>query len=620
MTAPAPTPTRSPWPLRLAAGAVVAGLIGAGIWLNSRDADPASPAGPEFPVPPLSPTPFLNTSPDAAYIGSAACAGCHKTNHLSYLHTAHSRALADLDPKAEPSDAVFRHEPSKRDYRVYRKGTEFRHEEVVRTADGKEIARSDYPIRYLIGSGAFCRSYLVEVDGFLHQSPLTWYTQKGKWDMSPGYDFPEHWSFERPVRVACLSCHAGRVEPVGRATHKVSVLEQAIGCERCHGPGSLHAAKYADGRKGDGGDDWTIVNPGKLSRPLLEAVCAECHQSGAAGVAVRGRAPSDFRPGRPMTDFRIDYQFSRGADQMTVVGHMEQLRKSRCYQAADTLTCLTCHDPHARELPKDPVAFHRQNCLDCHADRGCSLPLTQRQAKADNCVTCHMPRGDTDIPHIAFTHHRIGMHLGKHTSLPTEAPEVVPVEDVSHLSPIDRDRNLGLAYHLLTGNPEYEPYTGAFRDRSVALLEKVHRAGLKDGSTAAALAELYWKVDPDRAERYAREALAAANLPAEVRPKCLLLVADVRLSARDYPAAIAHLEEVVQLRRSADDWRLLGVCHLQAGRPGKALDALQQALRIRPTHPGVHGALGETYRALGDARRARDHFDKADWLTRNRVQ
>jgi hypothetical protein len=69
----------------------------------------------------------------------------------------------------------------------------------------------------------------VEVDGFLHESPLTWYTARKKWDMSPGYDFPTHWSFERPVKVGCLNCHAGRVEAAGGTVHKMTIHEQAIG-------------------------------------------------------------------------------------------------------------------------------------------------------------------------------------------------------------------------------------------------------------------------------------------------------------------------------------------------------------------------------------------------------
>src|SRR5262249_40211816 len=160
-----------------------------------------------FPLPPYTETEYLNTRRDARYVGIDTCKECHAANHRSYLHTAHSRALADLDPKHEPPDGTFEHKPTGRTYRVYRQSNELRHEEVLRTADGKEIARVDLPIRYLMGSGHFCRSYLVEVDGFLHESPITWYTSKKRWDMSPGYDFPEHWSFERAIRMGCISCH-----------------------------------------------------------------------------------------------------------------------------------------------------------------------------------------------------------------------------------------------------------------------------------------------------------------------------------------------------------------------------------------------------------------------------
>ncbi len=65
---------------------------------------------------------------------------------------------------------------SGRAYRVYREGGQLHHEELLRSLEGQEIARVDLPVRYLIGSGHFSRSYFVEVDGFLKESPITWYT------------------------------------------------------------------------------------------------------------------------------------------------------------------------------------------------------------------------------------------------------------------------------------------------------------------------------------------------------------------------------------------------------------------------------------------------------------
>src|SRR5262249_274635 len=163
---------------------------------------------------------------------------------------------------------------------------------------------------------------------------------------------------------------------------------------------------------------------------------------GSAAVLLRGRRETDFRPGMPLTDYRVDYHLDSGGEQMTVVGHMQQLRLSTCYQKSD-LSCLTCHDPHAPEKPKDPTEFYRQKCLACHESRGCSVPPGERRRKqpADDCSACHMPRGDTDIPHVAFTHHRIGRHAPRPgTKGQTGTPVLVCDADLSHLGPVEKQR------------------------------------------------------------------------------------------------------------------------------------------------------------------------------------
>jgi hypothetical protein len=616
--------TNAPWRPRLV---VVGALISAGIavtvlvWPSSDVPNKPGSAAPDFPIPPFSETRFQNTGNDARYIGIAACADCHKEQHASYVLTAHSRALAVLDPQTEPPDTSLRHAPSGRDYKVYREGGQFRHEELLKDEAGREVARVDLPVKYLIGSGNFCRSYLVEVDGFLHESPLTWYTAKKKWEMSPGYDFPEHWSFERPATIGCLNCHAGRVEPVDGSVHRMTIHERAIGCERCHGPGSLHAERHRTDKTRAAGEDRTIVNPARLSRPLLESICAECHLNGPAVVALRGRGPIDFRPGRPLADYRVDYRFDSGSEQMTVVGHIEQLRRSRCYQRSESLTCITCHDPHAHEQPKDKVAFFRQKCLDCHADRGCSVPADERVSKErDNCAACHMPRGDTDIPHIAFTHHRIGKHVAAKAAAENRVPELVPTSEMSGLSPIDQKRNLGLAYHRTADRAEFERYAEVFRDRSRSLLEEVHEAGLRDGPTAEALAEFHWKKDVSRARSLAREALDSPDLAAEARAKALMILASCDFEEQNYKGAIAHLEQLVRLRRLAEDWRFLGVSYLLDNRPQEALRAMQTALAIRPSRPDVQGGMYEIYRRLGDPRRAQEYLNRAQWLDKHHQQ
>jgi Tetratricopeptide repeat/Cytochrome c554 and c-prime len=611
-----PKKTRWPlWLLGIGTGAGAAALVVSLAWLKWA-ASWWSPPPETFPLPPFSESRYLNTGRDAQYVGTGACTECHRGRHDSYLLTAHSRSLADVDPKAEPPDGVFVQPSSGRAYRVYRQGGQLHHEEIVRTTEGKEIAHVDLAVRYLVGSGRFARTYLVEVDGFLHESPITWYASKNKWDLSPGYDSSHPFSFERQVNVGCLTCHTGRADPAG-TVHHTTLIEKAIGCESCHGPGSVHVAYRKAGQKlAPGEDDLTIVNPAKLSRPRLESVCAACHLNGPAKANVRGRQATDFRPGMPLTDYRIDYRFDSGSEQMTVVGHMEQLRQSKCYQMSKDLTCLTCHDPHLPELPKDPIAFNRQRCLNCHTTHPCKLDQAQRlrMDPTDNCVACHMPRGDTDVPHVVFTHHRIGLHSSKPPINKNRVPELVPIDDVSTLPLADRERSLGLAYLDAARKPEHAPYAGTFAYRARGLLEAVRAAGLRDGETAAALADLYLKSDPERSGDYARTALESKDLSPDCRADALIHLAGEEVKEHRYASAIPLLKELVLLRRNSEDWGLLGICYLLQDQPKEAVAALQQALTIRPDAYLLHSQLADAYQKLGDADRAKEHREMAKWL------
>jgi tetratricopeptide (TPR) repeat protein len=109
-------------------------------------------------------------------------------------------------------------------------------------------------------------------------------------------------------------------------------------------------------------------------------------------------------------------------------------------------------------------------------------------------------------------------------------------------------------------------------------------------------------------------------LNVEDRSLALFLLATCDFEGRDYRSAIKRLEDVTRLRRFAEDWRLLGVCYLLDDQPQQALKAMERALAIRPFRHDIHGGLFEIYRRLGDARRAQEHLEKAQWLERNRQE
>ena len=364
--------------------AIAAFSAGALLWLSRPwNQEPPVPSA-TFPLPPVSDSPFRNTGPDAHYLGSESCKACHEARTASFRATGMGRSMAEVDPALEPANAVFDHVKSGRRYQVTRKGGRLWHRELLLDGGPKEMVLAEYPLKYVIGSGRHGGTYVAEAEGFLVESPLTWYASRQAWGMSPGYDQPDHMGFERGIGEGCLICHAGPAEAIGGSLHRMRVHEPAISCERCHGPGSLHV-EYHTSRNAGPDDrpeavDDTIVNPRHLPRTLAEAVCQQCHLHGAATVLARGRKLTDFRPGLPLEDFRQDYLLEVDNVPMTVVGHVEQMHLSRCYKESATLTCTTCHNPHAFPRAEEHAAYYQAKCLRCHQPQQCNV-LPQRRLR-----------------------------------------------------------------------------------------------------------------------------------------------------------------------------------------------------------------------------------------------
>ena len=291
------------------------------------------------------------------------------------------------------------------------------------------LAQVEAVVKYALGSGTRGVSYLVERDGRLFQSPISWYSQDRRWGLSPGYDGDNNRHFDRPIEPGCLFCHANRVEPVEWTVNRYAeptFRGHAIGCERCHGPGDLHARRpeTVEGR------DPTIVNPRHLEPTLRLAVCEQCHVLGVQRIERPGRSLFDYRPGLPTAAFFAIYG---RADETgnTVVGHVEQMKASRCYrESRGQLDCTSCHDPHQLPAPGEKAESFRRQCLACHEQKGCKLPAPVRLARSpnDDCVRCHMPRGESaDIAHVATTDHRILRMPGTAATQPLRAATDFPL-------------------------------------------------------------------------------------------------------------------------------------------------------------------------------------------------
>src|SRR5262249_9230133 len=149
----------------------------------------------------------------------------------------------------------------------------------------------------IIGSGTHGRSYLIDRDGYLFQSSISWYANKPGWDLSPGCAADTH--FTRAVPDRCVFCHSNGAEPVEHSTTRFPpplFRGLAIGCEGGDGPGDLPARQGGQSQE-CGAGYYATLNPRLLEPELRESVCEQCRLTGTNRILLRDRQVFDFRPG-----------------------------------------------------------------------------------------------------------------------------------------------------------------------------------------------------------------------------------------------------------------------------------------------------------------------------------
>jgi predicted CXXCH cytochrome family protein len=319
-----------------------------------------------------------------------------------------------------------------------------------------------------------------------------------------------------------------------------------------------------------------------------------------------------------LQDFSQVYVYAAAAESMTVVGHVEQMHLSQCYRGSSTFTCLTCHDPHGEPEPADRVGHYRAVCLKCHRPEQCTVGHAHRAKESpdNNCVHCHMPRSSTEVPHVAFTHHRVGIHPmpakgGHEAPAARDGIELRPFLEPPALSDIDRKRSLGEAYRLLSLRDPDAGKRPQLRARALELLSGVHAAGLRDAELDAALAQMYFDAKVGDPFAYAESALAYPQLSGQGRCDALFVFARVQADRGNHAEAARALRELTQLRRFVLDWLYLANSLRALGDERAGREALEMAIRINPRQTDVHRFLAEYYRRQGDAVRAAWHQERA---------
>ena len=511
--------------------------------------------------------PLLARAADDGYIGSQACAACHRHIYQSYqgIAMAHSMSPANAATPLEGESVTVSSTKLNRVFQVYRKGADVYQSESEIGAGGQTVFKAEFKLEFAVGSGVNGFSYAVRRGDYLFEAPLSYYSRNKNWDISPGYESLDS-GFSRPLAAACLACHSGRARPV---RDRVGLYldppfeELPIGCENCHGPGAAHVAA--------GGSPKTIVNPARLAPRLAEQICMNCHQRGDTRILQPAKDYSDFRPGAWLNQTLAIFKIPSKDEDEDLLEHHSAMESSKCFTGSGgKLSCFTCHNPHARPSGAEAVTWYRDKCLTCHSEASCKLPLLRRAERGNDCTACHMPkRNITEISHSALTNHRIIAFAG----------ELVPASDARaeggliHVNqPPDGGKLPRLTLWQAYGELMYRD--PAYQARYFDLLDELAKDEPNNGLVQAALG--------------ARDLRRDSNA-----------------------AAIAHLSKALDLGFSSSAaYADLAEAMARAGQLEEAVAVLQRGIRMEPYAPSLYKSLALRYIALKQYPRAKETLER----------
>lgn len=388
---------------------------------------------------------YASLNDSTKYVGMATCRQCHSAIYDTYIQTGmgQSFGLAVRSKSSAHFDEHIVIRDSSNGY-LYHPGWDgdslYLLEFLMRGKD--TVYQRKERINYIVGSGQHTNSHIQNTNGYLYQVPATYYTQKGQWDLPPGFEGGFNTRFNRKIELECMSCHNGMPELVSGSENKYITVPNGIDCERCHGPGGKHVADKMNRNLVDTSRyiDYSIVNPSKLPIALQMDVCQRCHIQGNV-VLNEGKSFSDFRPGMQLSSVMNVFMpvYSGDQEDHIMASHAERLKMSQCFLVSvekaesksgkeelkpykNALTCISCHNPHVSVKQTGKDVFNN-TCLSCHDQSAkknilknsvahsqlfCSETEAKRLKQSNNCVGCHMPKnGSIDIPHVRVTDHYI---------------------------------------------------------------------------------------------------------------------------------------------------------------------------------------------------------------------
>jgi len=307
-------------------------------------AGPAGAQGPEGPPGPAAPTEAAaaaEAAPVADYIGSEHCGHCHPTTYKAFMKSGHVWALRPV---------------------LYGQPPDYPYSDVPQPPEGY----SWEDVSFIVG-GYNHKAIFLDADGYIitgdDEASATQYNLA-----NPALGRDAAWvgyrAGEEQMVFTCGQCHTtgydfsmGGDRQYDMEGVRGTWDEAGVGCERCHGPGSLHD-------EDPHGAQMVVDRDAEL--------CGQCHTYGAA------------------EDVDVVDGFVQSYQQYDELLHGQHM----------ALDCVVCHDPHTGVTQNREAGLPatRTACENCHFEQAKYQSETHADidrasvASGVACVDCHMPR------------------------------------------------------------------------------------------------------------------------------------------------------------------------------------------------------------------------------------
>jgi hypothetical protein len=532
---------------------------------------------------------YRNTGGEVRFVGSKACAPCHRKIYDEYMRTPHGQAATLPGQRPElhdlpPAGTTICEQDSARCFRVFRENGGYYMSQFELGPNRTELSKETEKIEYALGEPMAGVGYVIQRGNYLFEAPLSYYAGRQDqhpqgWGLSPGYQ-KDPLGFARPLVGSCMYCHVGRplvIDDANNLYKNPPFGELTIGCENCHGPGGLHVDEQQKHVQISGKIDTSTVNPAHLSPRLSDDMCMYCHEFGNARVPQPGKKFEDFLPGTPLISTMAIFKtrFLMGWNMME---WSEELAQSKCFRASGgRLTCTTCHDSHYTPTAQEAPAFYRSKCLTCHKEESCRLSLDKRHQStpSDDCSACHMPK------HVAPRFVMLGTQGTSHRIVAYEG-EPLPKWATQLDSP---DPATGL---ILVDKPEGSTRTTL----SPLVLLQAYQAVLARNANNIDIRGRYDQLLDRLAKSDPNTVLVLSALAKRELEK---------RSSQGDSAAVDYLSRAVKLHsKSPQDYMLLAELLYRSGHKLQAIDISKHAVSLFPYIPTPYENLSICYMSIGD--------------------